>query len=400
MVLEILLPLIALATLALLLHPRLRTRGGWTAMVTPLASIIGSGFLVIAPLLGHIAGPQALLAMALIVLLAYAIGGVIRFNIRHAEPALASGKASKLVFVERLSNLALSLAYIVSVTFYLRLMGAFIFDGLGLHDPVYAQSLTTLTLAGIGLVGWRYGLSSLEKLETVSVSIKLAIIAALLVGLGLHDLAPTVDTAPLLAADLDSETRLRMLAGMLLVVQGFETSRYLGARYDAQLRIRSMRQAQWLAGLIYLVFIALITPLLANLSGKPINDTAIIGLAEQVAWILSPMLIVAAVMSQFSAAVADTVGAGGLLEEESHQQVPAAQAYLWITGIAIVLVWSANVFEIVAYASRAFALYYALQALVALLSAPKGPRQQLLRLGFALIGILLFAITLFALPMG
>ena len=45
--------LVLLATLmglGLLLLPRLRTWSGWRATVTPLASIIGSGFLVLGPI--------------------------------------------------------------------------------------------------------------------------------------------------------------------------------------------------------------------------------------------------------------------------------------------------------------------------------------------------------------
>tara|TARA_R110002051_G_scaffold271530_2_gene332023 strand:- start:8466 stop:8675 length:210 start_codon:yes stop_codon:yes gene_type:complete len=36
-----------------------------------------------------------------------------------------------------------------------------------------------------------------------------------------------------------------LTAGLRVAVQGFETSRYLGAEYDAQIRIRSLRLAQW-----------------------------------------------------------------------------------------------------------------------------------------------------------
>ena len=42
-------------------------------MVTPLTSIIGSGVLVVAPLLASVAGSFALASMLLIVVLAYAI---------------------------------------------------------------------------------------------------------------------------------------------------------------------------------------------------------------------------------------------------------------------------------------------------------------------------------------
>jgi hypothetical protein len=59
------------------------------ATSTPLSSIFGSGFLIIVPILAGAVGPYAVLAMAAVCALAYAVGGVIRFNIKHAEPGLA-----------------------------------------------------------------------------------------------------------------------------------------------------------------------------------------------------------------------------------------------------------------------------------------------------------------------
>jgi len=67
---------------------RLSHSSAWRATITPLASIMGSGFLVSAPLLYAHVGNYAVLAMAALLLLAYAIGSVIRFNIRYAEPIL------------------------------------------------------------------------------------------------------------------------------------------------------------------------------------------------------------------------------------------------------------------------------------------------------------------------
>ena len=59
------------------------------ATTTPLASIFGSGFLVIVPILAGAVGSWSVLAMIAVCGLAFAVGSVLRFNIRHAEPALA-----------------------------------------------------------------------------------------------------------------------------------------------------------------------------------------------------------------------------------------------------------------------------------------------------------------------
>src|SRR5690606_15600323 len=68
------------------LSRRLLESDRWRATVTPLASIIGSGFLVSVPLLSNAVGNVAIFAMAGLVVYAYFVGGAIRFNILHGEP--------------------------------------------------------------------------------------------------------------------------------------------------------------------------------------------------------------------------------------------------------------------------------------------------------------------------
>ena len=70
-------------------------------------------------------------------------------------------------------------------------------------------------------------------------------------------------------------------------------------------------------------------------------------------------------MSQFSAAVADTMTATGNLEEVTQGHLKANWAYVIVGGGALALAWSANTLTVVAIASRAFAFYYLLQCLVA-----------------------------------
>ena len=61
----------------LALSKRLAASSNWKATVTPLASIMGSGFLVSAPLLAGIVGNLAVVCMAMLLMLAYAVGGAI-----------------------------------------------------------------------------------------------------------------------------------------------------------------------------------------------------------------------------------------------------------------------------------------------------------------------------------
>ena len=109
----------------LALSKQLASSSGWKATVTPLASIMGSGFLLSAPLLAGIVGNWALGCMAVLLVLAYFVGEAIRFNIRHFEPIenAGHGPVQNIAF---LSRIVLAGAYFISVTYYLQLLAAFV----------------------------------------------------------------------------------------------------------------------------------------------------------------------------------------------------------------------------------------------------------------------------------
>ena len=382
--------------------PRLRNNRWWTATVTPLASIIGSGFLVVAPLLASVAGSYALAAMLLIVVLAYFIGAVIRFNIRHAEPLESSGQGpAGLRHAARLSGIGLTLAYVISVAFYIRLLASFALSMTPFASGYYEDWLATLILLAIALIGWFRGLRGLEIVETISVSVKLSIIVALLAALAWFNLGNGEWSAELTPEDAGFWTRLQMLGGMLLVVQGFETSRYLGGAYPPEMRRTTMRWAQIASGLIYVGFVALVVPLLSHLPpGKP-DETAIITITGHVAWVLPFLLILAALMSQLSAGIADTVGAGGLVVEETGRRMSERHAYPVLIACSVALIWLFDIFQVIAIASRAFAFYYLMQTLIALMVSGQvlaGTQKRWAQGGFATLAVLLALIVIFALP--
>ncbi|MFT5855990.1 MAG: hypothetical protein ACI8XO_003242 [Verrucomicrobiales bacterium] len=229
-------------------------------------------------------------------------------------------------------------------------------------------------------------------------TVKLAIIAALLAGLAVFDLHSYAETIHQTWPEIEASTfeQIRLLAGMLLIVQGFETSRYLGAEYDRETRVRTMRSAQITSGVIYVVFVLLAIPILTQSQNASPDETAIIELTRIVSPLLPTLLVIAAAMSQFSAAIADTAGAGGLIEESSNGRVRARWGYLVISAFAILLVWTANIFEIISIASRAFAFYYLLQGINAFIAVGYAaePGQRVWRRVFfgALITLLAFVV--------
>jgi hypothetical protein len=368
------------------------------ATTTPLASIFGSGFLVMVPILHGAVGPYALPAIAGVCGVAYAVGWVIRHNIGSVEPGLENGTAaSGTLALERVSDVAIVIAYVISVCLYLRILSSFLLGGLGVDSVLHEKMLTSGVIAVIGVVGIVRGLGALERLESWALWVTLVIIAAMIVGFGWHDAGLLSDGGIRLPAvpSKGLGAMLAILGGTLITVQGFETSRYMEEEYDAETRIRSCRLAQIIATCVYLLFVALATPLMVYLSG-PVRDDALISLAGRASFLLPVPLVAAAVLSQFSAAVADTLGGEGNMVEASRGRISHRAAYALIAGGALVLAWSASTLEIVALASRAFAFYYMAQCLVGF-SAASGT---LRRSAMLLIALLMLAVTLFASPVG
>lgn len=346
--------------------PRLAASPAWKATVTPLASIMGSGFLVSAPLLGETVGNLALFAMAALLALAYAVGAAIRFNIRHFEP-IENDELGPAQAVAFLSRVVLSGAFFITVTYYLQLLAAFLAAPLGLATVPMQHALTTALIVAIGVVGMWRGLDLLEGIEKYAVALNLGMIGALLVALAVFNGTLVAEgrwQLPAVSSNVDFND-LRVLLGLLIVVQGFETSRYLGDAHPADLRIATMRNAQLISSAIYLVFVGLITVRFTD-ELRP-DVTAVVHMTAAIAMVLPGLISIAAVGSQFSAAVADASGSGGLIEEITHRRVPLRYAYLMIMLVTVALTWETDVNGIIAYASRAFALFYALQCAVAFL---------------------------------
>jgi hypothetical protein len=368
------------------------------ATSTPLSSIFGSGFLVIVPVLADAVGAWSVLAMALVCLLAYAVGAVVRFNIRQAEPVLAEDPGEATLSFERASDLALILAYVISICLYLHILSAFVLGGIKADTQFNENILTTAVIAFITAVGMTKGLKSLDILEEWGLWITLLIIALLLAGFAFYDWNAWQSPAGIKLVDSLPHTPwevVTIVAGTLIVVQGFETPRYLGDIFDTDTRVRASRWSQVLSTGVYLVFVALALPVVHTLNGH-YNDNSLIMLVRTAVPLLVAPLVIAAALSQFSAAVADTMAATGNIEEVTggHLKIRWACALVGLGAVAIS--WSASTLEILALASRAFAFYYLLQCLVAITVS----QSWLQRAGIALLATVLGFITVFAVPAG
>lgn len=383
--------------MAFLFSHQMRNSENWRATVTPLASIIGSGFLIVAPLLWMLVGKWSPLILLGTVTIAYGVGEAIRHNITHVEPMVEKNTAPALINkLSHASYFSLGLAYLISVAFYIRLLASFVLKLTGIDDPFYADLLSSCVLAFIGISGYIKGLDHLENLELASVNSKIAIIVAFCVGIFVFDWHVLDFTFQSTNHPItwNIET-FQKIGGILLIVQGFETSRYLGSKYSAEMRVTTMKRAQIISAFIYIIFVTLSMFLMKD--HHEVSETEIISIVKTVSVLFPIILVFGAVFSQFSSAVADTIGCGGLLAEASKNRVSLHQSFALVTVLAIVLIWSANIFQIITLASRAFALYYMIQAIEAIVASRHHKQTSpLQRTVFVLVAIIMGLVFVFA----
>ena len=380
-------------------RPKVLQSGFCRATVTPLASIIGSGFLVAGPILAHAAGHLAWVAMLGLCLLGLLFGSAIRYNIRYVETEIDQPVHGFAVPFERVAEAVLAVAYFISVTYYLNLFAAFALRSVGMEDPYYTRVVASAVICGLGALGLYRGLKGLERVEIFAVGLKLSLIGGLIAVLVVAAGEGVAEGTYAWRMDGPSPSlqEIQILLGLVILVQGFETSRYLGESYDRETRVRSMRLAQWFSTAVYVLFIVLITAYFTEAVESSAGETAIIDILAPLGSIIAPVIIVMALSSQLSAAVADINGAAGLLAEGSGQRIPVAIGN-GITALgALAITWSANIYEIIAYASKAFVAYYALQAALATYAAWR--RGDKVCVGvYALAVVIAVGIVLFAVP--
>ncbi len=368
------------------------------ATVTPLASILGSGLLIIVPVLERTLGALAVLGAVGVSAVAWLVGTAIRHCIRVVEPQAAAGTLNPTTRrLERAADAVIVVAYVISVALYLRIMAQYVVGyAAGGQRGLPERLIACGAVVVIVVVGVTRGFSGLDRLDRVSLVLVLVLTTVLGLTLTVHDLGSIIGgdlhLPPLPGKSL--RTTFLVLGGIVITVQGFETVRYLGAQYDAETRVWASRIAQLVAASMYFGFVAVATPVMGL--GTPAGaDTTLLNVTARVAFFLTLPLAVSAVLSQFSAAIADTAAADGNLRSLSAR-LSGVRPYLLSGGAAIVLAATVPTFTIVAVASRAFAAYYALQAVVALRTSSGAAR----KVGFALLAGLMVLVTLFAEPAG
>ncbi len=367
------------------------------ATVTPLASIFGSGFLIIVPVLERTLGALSVLGAAAVCALAWLAGTAVRHCVRVVEPRAAAGALDTITRrCDRLADAVIVVAYVISVALYLRILARYIFHFIAAGSAVGERMLACALVVVIVTVGITRGFHGLDRLERVALIGVLVLVALLIAVLLVHD------TRLLTGGDLSLPPGppanlghvLLTLGGVVITVQGFETVRYLGHRYDAETRVQASRVAQLVSTTIYLALVAMATPVM-GLGSAAGPDETLLEIIRRVVPLLALPLVIIAVLSQFSAATADTVAADGNLRGLTDW-MRGARPYLLSGAAAFALAATVPTFTIIAIASRAFAAYYAIQALIALRTCDGFVR----KVGYAALAAVMVAITALAGPAG
>ncbi len=364
------------------------------ASITPLASILGSGLLIIVPVLEHTLGSLSVVGAAAVCAVAWVVGTSVRHCVRVVEPALASASPNRVdAALDRSGDVVIVVAYVISIALYLRIMAQYV---VGYANPsgsaVGERILACAAVILIVLVGITRGFAGLNLLDRFSLGVVLVLTTLLGGTLLFHDAAslsgPGLTLPPV--PNLGIGETLLVLGGIVITVQGFETVRYLGDRFDPDTRIWASRLAQLVATSIYIGFVAVATPVMGLGTAEGADSTLLDITARIAPWLALP-LVLSAVLSQFSAAVADTVAAEGNLTGLSRF-MRGPTPYLASGAAAVLLAATTPTFTIVAVASRAFAAYYAIQAVLAMRTSTGLPRKG----GYGALALLMVAVTLFA----
>ena len=365
------------------------------ATVTPLASIFGSGFLIIIPILERELGALAVVGMAGVCLVAWMVGIAIRHNVAVVEPLADAGRVDPITSrIDRASDLVIVVAYVISVALYLRILALFVVGYVSTGSGASERLLAVILVGLITAVGLVRGLAGLELLERLALGSVLVLVLAIGATFAGHDLSqlrdgglrlPPVPSPGLVSVAL-------VLGGIVITVQGFETVRYL-QHIDRQARIAGCRLSQLISSIVYITIVALATPLM-GLGTRSRADRGLLELVQRVAPLLALPLVLCAVLSQFSAATADTEAGVGNLRVIGWAPLRGRRRYLLVGGAAAVLAGTLGTFVIIVVASRAFAAYYALQCTVALRTS----NRRLTRAGYGALALLMVAIALLARP--
>jgi hypothetical protein len=390
--------LLTILILAYVLYrPRVQQSMQYQATVVPLANIMDVGFILFSPAIVLLVGFRAPFFMLGICLVAMAAGLAIAYNIRHYEPI--RGQGGRPDRMETIAMWSLLAASIVNIGYYTRILMALVQLPLG-EDANSVNGRTVMgviLLAVLIVIGMGGGMDWLNQVGNRTTAFNLAavvgVVVAFLVANVQEMLGGRWELGP--SPDLGSE-EIRKMIGLFAIVQGFEASRYIGVRFAAERRITTMRVAQGISTVVFVVF--MVTLLLAFLPpqpGIPRDGAAIFAVSGLIGDSLPWLLLLAALGSQTSAIIGATSSRSDMLV---NNKVARATTFPMILLPAIMLVIFVDINVAVNLASRVFAVYFTIQASLATLLAARN-RHWFAVAGFIGVGLAMLCILVFGLPL-
>jgi hypothetical protein len=391
--------LIVLAVLAWTLYrPKVQQSQRYQAMVVPLANIMDVGFIVMAPAIVLLAGYSAPLVMLGICLVAIATGFTIAYNIRHYEPV--EGTGDPINRVGHISRWALTFASVINIAYYTLLLITLLLWPLGAYSETNLAIVGTLLLGVLIVVGWTGGMDWLNNLGNKTTAFNIAAVVAVVVAFIVYNIQEALggrwELPP--TDSMISGEDFRKLIGLFAMVQGFEAARYIGGRFAGEMRISAMRVAQVISTVVFVVMLASVTVLFVQVE-TDFGGKSIFVVSHEVGATMPWLILLAAIGSQTSAIINATMSRSDMLVDHKvlGLKVPRRWTFVVLLAPAIAIYLLVDITQAVALASRVFATYFVLQAIMALVLAHR-VRNWGAVTGFVGIALVMATIAVFGLP--
>jgi hypothetical protein len=383
--------LVVLVGLAWVLYrPKVQQSERYKAMVVPLANIMDVGFIVMSPAIVLLAGFAAPLVMLGICLLAIATGFAIAYNIRHYEPL--EGTDDPVNRVGYVSRWALTFASIINIAYYTLLLITLLLWPLDLYSVTNLAIGGTVLLVVLIIVGMAGGMDWLNNLGNKTTAFNLSAVVAVVTAFIVYNIQEWLggrwdlgETEVMISGE-----DFRKIIGLFAIVQGFEAARYIGARFGKELRITTMRLAQVIASVVFVVFVASVLILYVQVQ-TDFSGESIFIVADEVGDFMPWLILLAAIGSQTSAIINATMSRSDMLVDH---KMPRRWTFVVLLGPAIAVFLLVDITEAVALASRVFAAYFVLQAVIAWILARRAQNWAAVA-GFTAIALAMGTITIF-----
>lgn len=378
-----------------LYRPRLQKSSAYEATVVPLANIMDVGFILFAPAIILLVGWRAPFFMLGICLVAIATGFAIAYNIRHYEPVRGDGGAPDRI--EMISEWSLLGASMVNIAYYTIVLVALVMLPFDAHSATTRSVIGVVLLGALVVIGMGGGMDWLNRLGDRTTAFNLAAVVGIVVAF----VVANVQAALSGRWDVSGSPELnggeiRKMIGLFTLVQGFEASRYIGVRFAAEQRISTMRIAQIISTVVFVVLVvALMAAFLPQRPDIPTDGTAIFAVSELVGDSFPWLLLVAALGSQTAAIIGATSSRSDMLVAN---KIPRPTTFPIILVPAILIVVFVDLNVAVNMASRVFAGFFTIQASLAMLLAARN-RNWAAVAGFVGVALMMLSILFFGLPL-